>query len=218
MNWNSSSRPGMVSPVRVRPPNPPLTFVFVLSLSSSSSSSSARDPSDRRPFLSTVFINLRLATRALTRVASVAPDAPSSLTSPAWHPSPRRRFFPRPRAPIFAPAGSFEGSSSGSFEGGGGGSRYSAGSRAPAVTSSQPAAASQPGKVSSGCFTHASRARTKASRLRPRRWKKASVRTYGSVFFPRAAEAESAPACARVFFLTRSSRLTSTTSGMAVAP
>ena len=49
MNWNLSARPGMVSPVRVRPPNPPLTFVFVLSSSSSSSSSIFGGAVERAP-------------------------------------------------------------------------------------------------------------------------------------------------------------------------
>ena len=95
---------------------------------------------------------------------------------------------------------------------GAGGSSYSLGSRSPSHTSFQPASLSQLGNVSSGRATHRASALTKSSRVRPRRWKKASLSAYGSV--PRG---DVEPLVLFVF-LTSSSCLTFTTSGKASAP
>ena len=95
---------------------------------------------------------------------------------------------------------------------GAGGSSYSLGSRSPSHTSFQPASLSQLGKVSSGRATHRASALTKSSRVRPRRWKKASLSAYGSV--PRG----DVELLVLFVFLTSSSCLTFTTSGKASAP
>ena len=146
-----------------------------LRASSSSSSSSARAERPTTVFYRPFLFFPRLATR-LTRVASVAPgraavslaDLPACVAS-----SPRPRFFPRPTwRTIFRIAVSLSRVLSRGVGPPGVGTLP--GLAVPSSRRPNPPPRATPGKVVSGCFTHASRARTKASRLRPRRWKKTS--------------------------------------------
>ena len=164
------------------------------------STSSASDPI---AFFSIFF---RSAPRTCPHVASVASDA-SLAEGPSD--SPRLRFLL-----ILSGTCTVERARRGAemVREGAGGSSYSLGSRSPSHTSFQPASLSQLGKVSSGRATHRASALTKSSRVRPRRWKKASLSAYGSV--PRG---DVEPLVLFVF-LTSSSCLTFTTSGNASAP
>ena len=176
-------------------------------------------PSDRRPFLSTVFISgvAVFATRALTSRRVRRPRRAVVATSPAWHSSRADASFRVLRAPIFAPAGSREALGS---------RQRRARGRLRRVARARghvlPTRRREPAREGLVRVLHArlegAHEGVAAQTAAAEEGVAEDVRF--RVFFPRRARRRNAAAacCARVFFLTRSSRLTSTTSGKAVAP